>query len=210
MTGPYLSIGRVERRLWTGNTEAISFEPGVNLLIGKPNTGKTQWLKIIDFLLGDPDAFENRFDEVLSEKYEAASAEVVVGSETLLVERRWRESGMKAKVIIDGEVIDAVDFQHRLMARLGIPILHYPKGNPQSGQTWPELSLRSLLRHIHRRQGFWSDLADKQPEGEQLVCLLQFGGVAESIYSDEYGDLIGLTMEARRLCRRGSSNTAGP
>lgn len=202
MTGPYLSIGRVERRLWTGNTEAISFEPGVNLLIGKPNTGKTQWLKIIDFLLGDPDAFENRFDEVLSEKYEAASAEVVVGSETLLVERRWRESGMKAKIIIDGEVIDAVDFQHRLMARLGIPILHYPKGNPQSGQTWPELSLRSLLRHIHRRQGFWSDLADKQPEGEQLACLLQFGGVAERIYSDEYGDLIGLTMEARRLAAR--------
>ena len=62
MTRPYLSIGRVERRLWTGNTEAIAFETGVNLLIGKPNTGKTQWLKIIDFLLGDPDAFENRFD----------------------------------------------------------------------------------------------------------------------------------------------------
>lgn len=202
MTRPYLSIGRVERRLWTGNTEAISFEPGVNLLIGKPNTGKTQWLRIIDFLLGHPEAFEARFDEVMSDKYEAASAELVIGSETLLVERRWREAGMKGKVILDGEIIDAAEFQRRLMTRLRIPILHYPKGNPQSGQTWPELSLRSLLRHIYRRQGAWSDLADKQPDGEQLACLLQFGGVAERVYSDEYGDLIGLTMEARRLTAR--------
>ncbi|CAD5271546.1 conserved hypothetical protein [Bosea sp. 62] len=202
MTGHYLSVGRVERRLWTGNTEAIAFEPGVNLLIGRPNTGKTQWLKIIDFLLGDPDPFESRFDEVLSEKYEAAAAEFLIGSEKLVVERRWREAGMKTKAIVDGEVIDAVEFQHRLMAKLGIPVLHYPKGNPQSGQTWPELSFRSLLRHIHRRQGFWSDLADKQPEGEQHACLLQFGGIAELIYSDEYGDLIELTLEARRLTAR--------
>ncbi len=182
MTEPYLSVGRVERRLWTGNMEAIAFEPGVNLLIGRPNTGKTQWLKLIDFLPGDPDS--------------------TFGPETLIVERRWHEVGMKAKMVVDGEVIDAVEFQHRLMAKLGIPILHYPKGNPQSGQTWPELSLRSLLRHIHRRQGFWSDLADKQPEGEQHACLLQFGGIAELIYSEEYGDLIGLTMEARRLNAR--------
>lgn len=202
MTGPYLSIGRVERQLWTGNTEAISFEPGVNLLIGRPNTGKTQWLRIIDFLFGHPAAFETRFDEIMSDKYESASAQIVIGSETLLVERRWREPGMKGKVILDGEVLDAAEFQHRLMARLKIPILHYPKGNPQSGQTWPELSLRSLLRHIYRRQGAWSDLADKQPDGEQLACLLQFGGLAEHVYSDEYGDLIGLTIEARQLAAR--------
>lgn len=202
MTQPYLSIGRVERRLWNGNTETISFRPGVNLLIGRPNTGKTQWLKLIDFLLGDPDGFENRFDEALSDKYEAALAELFIGDDRVLVERRWRESGLRTKVLVDGEPMDAVAFQHQLMNALGVPILHYPKGNPQSGQTWPELSLRSLLRHIHRQQRFWSDLADKQPEGEQLACLLQFGGIAEFVYSDEYGELIGLEIEARRLRTR--------
>ena len=43
-----------------------------------------------------------------------------------------------------------------------------------SGQTWPELSFRTLLRHIYRQQRFWSDLADKQPEGDQHACLLHF------------------------------------
>ena len=202
MTMSYLSIGRVDRRLWSGGTESIGFQPGVNLLVGRPNAGKTQWLKIVDFLLGDPDTFESRFDEVLAEKYEAASAEVFVGDERFFVERRWQESGLRTKVLVDGEPIDAVAFQHRLMTLLGIPILHYPKGNPQSGQTWPELSFRSLMRHIHRQQRFWNDLADKQPEGEQLACLLQFGGIAEHVFTDDYGELIGLEIEARRLRSR--------
>ena len=53
MSGPYLSVSRLERRLSGGDVESLTFEPGVNLLVGRPNTGKTKWLQTLDFLLGD-------------------------------------------------------------------------------------------------------------------------------------------------------------
>jgi hypothetical protein len=42
-------------------------------------------------------------------------------------------------------------------------------------------------------------VADQQPDGEQHACLLQFLGLAERIYTDEYGQLVGLKMEAEKL-----------
>src|SRR5690242_7243385 len=179
MTGTFLSIGRIERRLSNGNTEAIAFQPGVNLLVGRPNTGKTKWLRMLDYLLGDTDSFEAGFEDQIVEKYDSASVELFVAGERIFVERRWKEAGAKTKVFVDGEGVAARDFQAVLLKALGIPLLHFPKGNPMSGQTWPELSWRMLLRHIYPQQRFWSGLADQQPDAEQHACLLQFLGLAE-------------------------------
>ena len=96
----------------------------------------------------------------------------------------------------------ARELQHFLLRKLGIPLLNFPKGNPMSGQTWPELSFRMLLRHIYRQQRFWIGIADQQPEGEQHACLLQFLGLAERLFTEEYGLLIKLKMEADRLKAR--------
>lgn len=201
MSSPYLSIGRLERRLSTGVTEDLQFNPGVNLLTGRPNTGKTKWLQTIDYLLGETgeSPFEGEEGEVLAEKYDAASADLVIGEEHILLERRWREPGAKGKIFVDGEGMAAREFQQFLMQKLGIPLLNFPKGNPMSGQTWPELSFRMLLRHIYRQQRFWNGIADQQPEGEQHACLLQFLGQAERLFTKEYGQLIKLKMEVERL-----------
>jgi hypothetical protein len=88
------------------------------------------------------------------------------------------------------------------MKELGVPLLSFPKGNPMSGQTWPELSFRMLLRHMYRQQRFWGNIADQQPDGEQHACLLQFLGVAERIYTTEYGELVELKMQAEKLKTR--------
>lgn len=204
MSRPYLSISRLERRLSIGNTEELTFVSGVNVLVGRPNTGKTKWLQTLDFLLGDPgeNPFEGAEETGLADKYDAAAAQLLIGDERVRIERRWKELGAKSKVFVDGEGMAARDFQHWLMGRLGIPLLNFPKGNPMSGQTWPELSFRMLLRHIYRRQPFWGEIADKQPDGEQHACLLQFLGLAERIYTEDYGDLIRLKMEAERLSAR--------
>lgn len=204
MSKPFLSIARLERRLATGNVEELVFKPGVNLVVGPPNTGKTKWLQTLDFLLGDPG--ENPFEEAeetgLAEKYEAAAVDLVLGDEVFRLERRWHEPGSKTKVFVGDTAMSAKEFQHWLMEHLGIPLLHFPKGNPMSGQTWPELSFRTLLRHIHRQQRFWTDFADKQPEAEQHACLLQFFGLAERIYTDDYGRLIQLQIKVERLKSR--------
>jgi hypothetical protein len=204
MSRPFLVIVSVERRLATGNTENLDFKPGVNLFVGPPNTGKTNWLKTLDFLLGDSgeNPFEGAEETGLAEKYEAAAAKLEIGDEQFRIERRWREPGAKTKIFVGEESMTPRDFQHWLMGKLGIPLLHFPKGNPMSGQTWPELSFRMILRHIYRQQGFWSDIADKQPEAEQHACLLQILGVAERIFTKEYGELIRLKTESERLKAR--------
>jgi hypothetical protein len=204
MSRPYISIGRIERRLSTRNTEDLQFAPGVNLLVGRPNTGKTKWLQTLDYLLGDPgnNPFEGIEEDGLAEKYDAAGAELIIGEERLWIERRWRELGAKTKVFVDGEGMAVHDFQQFLMRKLGIPLLNFPKGNPMSGQTWPGLSFRMLLRHIYRQQRFWSGTADQQPESEQHACLLQFLGHAEHVFMEEYGQLIQLKMEVDQLRAR--------
>jgi len=204
MSIPYMSIGRMERRLVTGSTENLWFEPGVNLLVGRPNTGKTKWLQTLDYLMGDPgeNPFEGAEESGLAEKYDVAGVELVIGDESLWVERRWRELGAKTKIFVNDEGMPAREFQQLLMKKLGIPLLNFPKGNPMSGQTWPELSFRMMLRHIFRQQRFWSGLVDQQPEGEQHACLLQFLGVAERLYTDDYGQLIKRKMEVERLKAR--------
>src|ERR1700730_14122218 len=128
--GPYLSLGLLQRRLTTGNTEACRFEPGVNVLVGKPNTGKTKWLETLDYLLGDTGAspFEGQSGEPLADKYDAASVELFVGDERLFVERRWKEPGVKTKIFVNESPMDPGDFQRLLLEKLRIPVLHFPKG----------------------------------------------------------------------------------
>jgi hypothetical protein len=200
----FLSIGSLQRRFETGNTETLHFEFGVNVLVGRPNTGKTKWLETLDYLLGDPGSnpFEGHVDEPLSNKYDAASVELFVGEERLYVERRWKEAGEKNKIFVNEEALTPPDFQRLLLEKLHIPILHFPKGNPMSGQTWPELSFRTLLRHMYRRQRFWGDIADQQPEGDQHASLLQFLGLAKRVFNEDYGNLIRLKMESERLRAR--------
>jgi hypothetical protein len=168
-----------------------------------PNTGKTKWLKMLNYLLGDSSTFESSFEEELYEKYDSARVELFVGeNKRFVVERRWKENGEKSKIFVNSKCMTTSEFQTRLLVHLEIPILNFPKGNPLSGQTWPELSFRMLLRHIHRQQKFWGDLADKQPESEQLACILQFLGLAEEVYTVDYGRLIDSKLKLDKLIAR--------
>lgn len=199
-----LFVDKLERRLSNGKIESLRFAEGLNLLVGPPNTGKTRWLQTLDYILGDSGAspFESEDDEHLAKKYDTASAVLLIGEERFEVERRWNEAGVKTKVFVNGVPTGAQEFQQLLLEKLGIPLLHFPKGNPMSGHTWPELSFRMLLRHIYRRQRLWSDLADSQPDGEQQACVLQFVGLADKIFTDEYGKLISLKIESENLRAR--------
>jgi hypothetical protein len=197
----FLSVESIDRLQAAGELESLSFESGVNVLIGVPNTGKTKWLQMLDYLLGDPgnNPFEGATETGLADKYVSAGANLRIGEALYRVERRWQESGAKTKVFIDGKGLNPSEFQEWLLQQLGVPLLHFPRGNPMSGQTWPELSFRMLFRHMYRQQRFWGDLADKQPEAEQVACVLQFLGVAERLYTEDYAQLIAKKMEIERL-----------
>jgi hypothetical protein len=204
MTARLLSITNLERRLSTGHVEELTFESGVNVLVGRPNTGKTKWLQTFDFLLGDPggNPFEGGEEEGLAEKYDAAAAEIRIGDEMFRIERHWREPGAKGKILVGDSAMLPKEFQHWLLDKLGIPLISFPKGNPMSGQTWPELSFRILLRHIYRQQRFWGGIADQQPDSEQHASLLQFLGLAKHVFSEDYGLLVDLKLKVEQLKAR--------
>jgi DNA repair ATPase RecN len=181
------SVSRTGR---DGVTESLHFRSGVNVIVGEPNTGKTRWLEIIDFVMGDDGTAEEKLGEVIFTKYASAAIELQVGDRNFTVQRRWHDAGVKTKVFVDEDSLNVQEFRQLMLDELGIPSLHYPQGNPYGLRTWPELGFRSLVRHWYRRQRFWGDLVDQQITSEQHACILQFLGIAERLYSQEYGDLV--------------------
>ena len=95
-----------------------------------------------------------------------------------------------SKVLLNEQAVSLKDYREVLMSRLEIPIVHYPQGNPLGPRAWPELGWRSLFRAIIRQQRFWGTFADQQPESEQHACLMQFLGVAASLFSAEFDTLV--------------------
>ena len=205
MTAFPIHVEQLERVTADGTTEKLRFEPGLNILVGRPNTGKTIWLTMLDYALGDRSSVEKRLSAELADKYSIIRAMLRLGDDIhTVVERRWKEPGSKHKVYVDDRPLAVEEFSSYFLPKLGIPVLHYPKGDPYSSRAWPELSWRSLFRHIFRRQDIgWGGIVERQPEGEQHACILQFLGIAKSIYSDDYGTLVNLrktrmALEARR------------
>lgn len=199
--GKNLIIRSIERVTRLGEVESIPFENNVNLLLGSPHSGKTIWLQMLDYLLGDSDSPEKTFGAEnkegipITEKYESASAEIIIGNKNYHIERRWHEYGMKTKVLVNGDEILESNFSEWILSELEIPQLHYPKGNPYSDQSWPKLSFRNLLRHVYRQEVYWSDIADKQPKSDQFATICLILGFAHKLFPDEYGVLVELNKQ---------------
>src|SRR5215469_12986194 len=115
-------IGSLERVTANGTTERHSFEPGVNLLVGRPNTGKTIWLRMLDFVLGDRDPAEHTLSEELASKYDSIRVQARAGNEEITIERKWKETGAKHKVFLDGNPVESGDFSAFFLEKLGIPV----------------------------------------------------------------------------------------
>jgi predicted ATP-dependent endonuclease of OLD family len=178
-----------------GNEDRLEFDPGLNLIVGPGNSGKTKWLNMLDYLLGDPGKPEDAFPQELVDKYSLAGTNIIIDSKEYEIIRKWNDKGNKGKVFVNNEPMQTEEFQHWLMEELEIPILHYPKGNPFAERAWPELSWRTIYRHIYRQQRFWSDIADKQSESEQFAVLTLFLGIAEHLFSDKSGKLTQLRKD---------------
>lgn len=194
-----LIIEQIGRTRADGKIEKIEFKEGVNAIVGPQNTGKSTWLRMLDFVMGESDSAKENFSDVIVQKYRSISALLRFGSEIVELERQWSEDGSRSHIRLNGERINADDVQALFLDRLGIPQLRYPQGNVLgSDRAWPTLGWRSLLRHIYRRQDYWSDLVPSQPESEQHACMLQFLGLAEHLFSS---DLSTLTDKQKRLAR---------
>ena len=185
MSTKTLLVKSVSRVTASGDTDTLDLKPGVNVIVGDKDTGKSRWLDTISFLLGDTDPPEKGMGPEIAAKFDTATLQLSVGDEEITVQRRWKEPRAKGKVFANGEGMSSADFGEYIQGKLGIPMARYPKGSPFSGFTWPLLSWRELFRHVYREERFWGDLADKQLPKVQHACLLQFVGAADKMYPKE-------------------------
>jgi len=190
MAGKHLRIESVERFPETDTNDSLVFKPGVNVIVGDPNAGKTTWLQMVDFLFGDNGGPEQAFDGELVEKYEGIKAKVHICEREYTIERNWKTPGAKTKTFVDGEPHSVKEFSHFMLKKLDIPLITVPSGNPYADRTWPELSFRDIYRHMYKKEGMWSDVAQKQNEVVRSAVMLQFFKKARSLYSNEYGELV--------------------
>ncbi|WP_435011436.1 AAA family ATPase [Tundrisphaera lichenicola] len=186
MSPKKLYLSKIRRTSASGVSDHIDLEPGVNVIVGEKGTGKTAWIKTISFLLGDTNSVEHAMMPEIIEKFDQATMQLEFDEVPFIIERRWKEAGVKTSMFADGEQIRKEEISDFFSLKLDIPSVRFPKGNPLSLSTWATLSWRSLFRHVYRQERFWRDLADEQPEKEQHACIAQFLGVADRIYPAEF------------------------
>ena len=187
---PTFTIKRLSRFPKANENDELQFAAGVNVMVGDKDSGKTTWLRMLDYLLGNDEKPAMAFGEAVATSYDTIEAEVQLGKETTVLRRSWTESAPKTKMTVNGQSINVADLSDLILSKLAIPRLNFPKGDPFAERKWPALSFRTLLRHIYRQERFWSDLADKQPEADQHACLALFLGVAEALFPPKYGELV--------------------
>jgi seryl-tRNA synthetase len=198
-------IRQISRITTRDEIETLEFNEGVNVITGLTNSGKTVWLKMLDFLLGDSSSVENALDNedisgiVLSEKYKSVEAVIEIDSIEYHIQRQWKEQGLKSKIKIDGKVHDSAEFSSFILEKLQIPNLKFSKGNPYVDGNQFSLTFRTMLRHIYRQERFWNDIADQQYPSEQHAVISQFLGLAEKMFSPAFGEMIDLQKEKLKV-----------
>jgi len=199
MTAKKMHITNATRYPYQDKQDTLELKEGVNVIVGELNTGKTKWLQMIDFVLGDNGKPEEAFDSEVAEKYESLKLTVVIGDETCSIERRWREPRARSKIFVNDEGMTTKQFSEFILEKLNIPIIHIPSGNPFADRSWPELSWREMFRHMYKQERFWSDFTQKQVEVVRSACILHFLNAATSLYPKEYGDIVRKKKEKDRL-----------
>lgn len=135
MSAKTLKIVHLERTPKSGIDDDLILKSGVNLIVGKKDTGKTAWLRMLDYVMGDDSTHLEALGEKLATKYEAIQVTLEIEAEHLILERRWKESGAKTKIIVNGQTVPVAEFSQFMLKKLNIPVIHFPKGNPYAERT---------------------------------------------------------------------------
>ena len=69
-----LIVAELLRTPDNGPEDRLILTPGVNVLVGPPNAGKTKWLQMLDYLLGNDDNPVDAFGDDLATKYYSVAA----------------------------------------------------------------------------------------------------------------------------------------
>ncbi|HEX2880325.1 MAG TPA: hypothetical protein VHO25_12410, partial [Polyangiaceae bacterium] len=162
-------IAAVSRGGQSAGTEELAFDPGVNVVVGIKDTGKTTWLRILSFLLGDARTPRQALGRPIEQGFDWVSARLILETgEELLLQRSWRKRDLASKISVGEELIEASEFSAWFARQLRIPEVTFPKGDPLVTDTWLALSWRMLFSHVLRDEDHWTEVVADQSPSEQL------------------------------------------
>ena len=121
MTSNKMFIRELKRVDNDGNQETLEFTTGINLIIGDPNTGKTKWMQMLDYLMGGDSTAEKTFGEALARKYTSIEGIFSISGMDYHIYRTWKKYGFKTKMLINDVELPVSDFSHFVHALLWFP-----------------------------------------------------------------------------------------
>lgn len=186
------------RRAWRGAEKAdideLVFEDGLNQIVGPPNSGKTKWLRTIDYCLGDRGTAADALSEDLAKQQRSIGTVLRIGDAEWVIERRPNDPGLRTKILVNETALTPGDFSAVLLDELQIPRFTFSRGQHEI-----ELSWRMLMANIYRREKGWSDLAQGQWQGDQHASLLAFLGLGRFVAFQQSAEIADLRSELREL-----------
>ncbi len=198
MTAKTLKIVSATRFPQQNEQDHLKFKPGVNLIVGDLNSGKTKWIQMLDFALGDGGTPEKAFNVALAEKYDSVTVRINIDGVDHTIERRWKEKNAKTKIFLDGAAITHEEFSVFMLESLNIPRIERPSGDPYDRE-WIELSWRELFRHMYKWERPWDGFAERQPPATRSACILNFMQSAQQKFLESFGALVRKRKDLARL-----------
>lgn len=190
-------------RLWRRSDAAIdelTFDDGLNLLIGPPNSGKSKWLQTLDWVMGDTGSVDDALSAELAGRFRAMGADLRIGDHLWKLERQT-ELGLRGRILVNDRPASASEFSDVLLDVLGLRRFRFPRGDPRTSH-WVDLSWRMLFRHMYRTEFSWAELAARQPDYEQHAALIAFLNVSSQFYGEQNQQLVRKREEHQQLHAR--------
>jgi hypothetical protein len=190
-------------RLWRRSvaaTDELTFEDGLNLLVGPPNSGKSKWLQTLDWVMGDTGSPDDALSAELAGRFSAMGADVRIGDHLWKLERRT-EQGTRGRILVNDRAASASEFSDVLLDELGLRHFRFPRGDPRTSH-WVDLSWRMLFRHMYRTEFSWAELAARQPDYEQHAALITFLNISSQFYGEQNQELVRRREEHQQLHAR--------
>ena len=176
-----IRITRVSMTAPDGEIDEIAFAKNATEVVGPRNSGKTTYLRVIDYCLGGDDSAAAALGADVAARYNVYWIDLELAGTPHQIERRPNEYGYAGKIFVDGAEILQSEFSEWILLRLGWPAVRIPKArDPRNATSTVPLTFRTLLRHLYRREDSWSDFAYREEEFHRRAVLRFFLGALDA------------------------------
>jgi len=175
-----IRITRVSMVTPDGEIDEIPFAKNATEVVGPRNSGKTTFLRAIDYCLGNDDSAAAALGADVAARYDVYRLDLELAGTPHQIERRPNEYGYAGKIFVDGSEILQSEFSEWILLRLDWPAIRIPKArDPRNATSTVPLTFRTLLRHLYRREDSWSDFAAREEEFHRRAVLRFFLGALD-------------------------------